>query len=365
MNYHINGLKVLKIAGGSLISMVIAERLGLNYAASAGVITLLSIHDTKRETIRVMSKCMGAFLIALLLAPVCFLWLGYRPAAIGLFLLLFTPSCMVLQIQEGISVSTVLMTHFLADGAISVGSVINEVLLLAVGTGVGVVMNLYIPGRREIIQQKQHMIEDQFRSILAEMAGRLGRGTAEGHMDGGGGERVECKEDRDWDAGIGSENGMECEDRFSRLERVLEEGEQDAFREMDNSLLTETRYYLKYMTLRKNQLMVLRRIGSCLERQPGFMRISTPPQAVYISGLICSISRSFYEHNNASGLLEELEQVKIQMRQQPLPVTREEFEARAVLFQILLELEQFLVMKREFVEELSEQDIRIFWGRKK
>lgn len=360
MNYHINGLKVLKIAGGSLLSMVIAECLGLNYAASAGVITLLSIHDTKRETIRVMTKRMGAFLIALLLAPVCFLWLGYRPAAIGLFLLLFTPACMFLQIQEGISVSTVLMTHFLADGAISGGSVINEVLLLVVGTGVGVVMNLYIPGRRGLIQQKQHMIEIQFRSILADMAGKLGGGTAEVHM---GGDGVECKADREREAGKGSTNGIKCEERFSRLEKILEEGEQDAFREMDNSLLAETRYYLKYMTLRKNQLMVLRRIGTCLDWQPGFLRISTPPQAVYISGLICSVSRSFHEHNNASGLLEELEQVKMQMRQQPLPVTREEFEVRAVLFQILLELEQFLVMKREFVEELSEQDIRIFWGR--
>lgn len=342
MNYRINGLKVLKIAGGSLFSMVVAERLGLNYAASAGVITLLSIHDTKRETIRVMAKRMGAFLIALLLAPVCFLWLGYRPAAIGLFLLLFTPACMVLQIQEGISVSTVLMTHFLSDGAISGGSIINEVLLLAAGTGVGVVMNLYIPGRRELIQQKQHMIETQFRSILADMAGKLGGGRGQMEEDSG--------------------NGVEFGEKCLRLEKILEEGEQDAFREMDNSLLTETRYYLKYMTLRKNQLMVLRRIGTCLDWQPGSLPVSTPPQAAYISNLICSVSRSFHEHNNASVLLEELEQVKLQMRRQPLPVTREEFEARAVLFQVLLELEQFLVMKREFVEDLSEQDIRIFWG---
>ena len=49
--------------------MAAAEWLGLNYAASAAVITLLSIHDTKRETIRVMAKRMAAFLVALLPAP--------------------------------------------------------------------------------------------------------------------------------------------------------------------------------------------------------------------------------------------------------------------------------------------------------
>ena len=72
MNRGLNGLKIIKIAGGSLLAMAAAEWLGLNYAASAAVITLLSIHDTKRETIRVMAKRMAAFLVALLLAPVCF-----------------------------------------------------------------------------------------------------------------------------------------------------------------------------------------------------------------------------------------------------------------------------------------------------
>ena len=43
--------------------MILAERLGLNYSASAGVITLLSIQDTKKETIRVvvrrLCRCPG------------------------------------------------------------------------------------------------------------------------------------------------------------------------------------------------------------------------------------------------------------------------------------------------------------------
>lgn len=49
------------------------------------------------------------------------------------------------------------------------------------------------------------------------------------------------------------------------------------------------------------------------------------------------------------------------MREQPLPELREEFENRAVLFQILLELEQFLEIKKKFVEELSAEEIGKFW----
>lgn len=111
MNVRFNRLKMVKIAGGCFLAMTIAEGLGLRYGASAGVIALLSIHDTKRETIRAMAKRLGAFGIALALAPVCFGLAGYTPLAIGLFLLLFAPVCALLQIQEGLSVSTVLMTH--------------------------------------------------------------------------------------------------------------------------------------------------------------------------------------------------------------------------------------------------------------
>lgn len=332
MNRSINGLKIVKIAGGTLLSILLAEQLGLNYAASAGVITLLSIHDTKRETFRVMGKRMAAFLMALLLAPVCFYWLGYRPAAVGLFLLLFTPACTFLRMQEGISVSTVLLTHFLSEGSMSWGNIVNEILLLLVGVGVGMVMNLYIPGRKRLIRLEQHRIEEQFRLLLANMAGIL-------------------------DSGTGAADFPEYQDGFAVLEEMLEQGERDAYRDMENRLLNDTRYYLSYMALRKSQLMVLRRIQFHL----GWSR-SFPIQASDISALFASVSRSFHEYNNAEGLLDELEQVKMQMRQQPLPVTREEFEARAVLFQILLELEQFLIMKREFVKGLSRQDIRMFWN---
>ena len=101
---------------------------------------------------------------------------------------------------------------------------------------------------------------------------------------------------------------------------MLRDGEQEAYRHMENSLLADTRYYLSYMGLRKNQLAVLRRIRSYLERADSF-----PVQAERLAVLARDISRSFHEYNNALGLLEKTEWVKLEMRQQPLPATREEF----------------------------------------
>lgn len=330
MNIRMNGLKIIKIAGGSLAAILIAQEMGLNYASSAGIITLLSIQDTKRETLRVLGKRAAAFAIALILAPVCFGLAGYHPAALGLFLLLFAPVCTLLRMQEGISVSTVLMTHFLSEGSLSFAAVGNETLLFVVGAGIGAVMNLYIPGKKAFIRSSQVQIEAHFRSLLAGMSVVL----------------------------AGEKEAKECRSFFTMLERLLSEGEREAYQNMENSLLTDTRYYLRYMGMRRNQLSILQNIQSGLEWGDQF-----PRQAVLLSKLLHSISDSFHEYNNARSLLAELEEVKGRMREQPLPVTREEFENRAVLFQMLLEIEQFLVMKRDFVEKLGEKEIEMFWER--
>ena len=53
--------------------------------------------------------------------------------------------------------------------------------------------------------------------------------------------------------------------------------------------------------------------------------------------------------------------MKGELEREALPATREEFEARAILFQVLLELEEFLLIKREFVAEMTAEEIGEFW----
>ena len=324
-------LKIIKIAVGSLLAMAAAQALGLRYSSSAGVITLLSIQDTKRETIRVTARRLSAFLAAMVLGPVSFAVAGYRPLAMGIFLLMFTPLCMKWGIQEGISVNTVLMTHFLAEGSMGMADIANEALLLFVGTGMGVLLNLYIPGSGTAIRSSQREIEEKFICLLRQMASGLEEPGENGVQTGGHG--------------------------FQALEQALEQGERRAYEGMENSLLTDTRYYLAYMGLRKNQFAILCRMGDCFSRME-----STPDQASVVASLLTSVSNSFHERNNALDLLGELEQVKLQMKVQPLPVHRQEFESRALLYLSLLELEQFLVLKKEFALGLGREEIRRFWG---
>ena len=49
------------------------------------------------------------------------------------------------------------------------------------------------------------------------------------------------------------------------------------------------------------------------------------------------------------------------MKQEALPKTLEEFEGRALLYHILMDLEEFLVYKKRFVNGLDEKKLRIYW----
>lgn len=329
MKHKLDYLKIIKIAAGSGAAIVLADTIGLKYSASAGIITLLSIQDTKKETVRVIILRLISFLAAVGLSWLSFHLLGYGPFALCFFLLLFTPLCILFHMQEGISVNTVLMTHFLTERSMTVMGVGNEALLLLIGSILGVLLNLYIPGKKERIRSMQRSIESQMRAILRQLSDNL---SGKSRHDLG--------------------------DILACLEEELDKGEESAYEEMENHLLSETRYYLRYMNMRKAQALILSRVDKQISQIGSF-----PLQAGLLAELLEQISASFHEYNNAMELLKELDKLKHSMRGQPLPMTRLEFESRAVLYQILLEMEEFLVCKKEFVQALNPEEIKKFWNR--
>ena len=70
---------------------------------------------------------------------------------------------------------------------------------------------------------------------------------------------------------------------------------------------------------------------------------------------------SMDEYNNASDLLHYLSELRKQFRKAPLPTSRLEFESRAVLYEIVNELQELLLLKQEFSEHLTAYQIETFW----
>ena len=85
----IEAVKVIRIALASLLAILAADVLGLKYSATAGIIALLSIQDTKRETVwGAVRRCIS-YIAAVGVSWVVFHFFGFHAYSYGVFLLIF------------------------------------------------------------------------------------------------------------------------------------------------------------------------------------------------------------------------------------------------------------------------------------
>ena len=301
-------LKLIKIAIGSAAAIFFADLLRLDYSTSAGIITLLTIQDTRRETIAITLK--GSVI------------------SYGVFLFVFIACCMPLGLFGAASTNAVLTTHYLLEKSMSISSVGNEALLLLVGAGIGTFLNLYIPGKGREIRMMQYRLEEDLRAVLMRMSEYI------------------VKEDK-------SDYTGSC---FDKLRADMEAGKKQAFAYMNNTFFQESKYFIAYMNMREQQTVVL---GDIYKKIVSIR--SVLPQAEQVAELFHEIAATFGESNNARDLLTRREEVLSRMKDSDLPVTRQEFEERAVLYGILMDLEYFLLLKKEFADSLTKEQIIRYW----
>ncbi len=321
-------LKLIKIAVGSVISIFLADMLGLGYSTAAGIITLLTIQDTSRETIVISVKRMCAFLLATVLAYAVFHVVGYHVFAYGIFLFLFIACCIPFHLGEAVSINAVLTTHYLLEKDMSLPFIGNEAMLLLIGAGIGTLLNLYMPGKSKEIRAMQRQLEEDMRAVLMRMSEYI------------------RKEDREDYTGT-------C---FHKLQADIDIGKKQAYAYMNNTFFQESKYFIAYVNMREQQTIVLKDVYKKIISIHMFL-----PQTDQVADLFYEIGVTFGESNNARALLARLEEVLSQMKSSQLPVTRQEFEARAVLYGILLDLEYFLRLKKEFADALTQEQIRRYW----
>ena len=309
----INLIKTLKIAIGSMLAIIIAQSLNVAYSTSAGVIALLSIQNTKKETIYVALKRGGSFFLAIFIAIITFSLLGYSPISFGVFLLFFVAISYKLDLGDGISINAVLMTHLLVEKSISFSWIINEAGLFVIGSSIGIVLNLYMPSSKAAVVEFQRKVEEKSRRILENISRKIN------------GEKIHSEED------------------IKQLFKILKTAKKKAYENMNNTFAGDTQYYIDYIDMRKSQTKILKKIYGNLE-----LLTMVPNQGKRISEFILRISETYHEHNNGEKLLKQLNELKIHMKNEPLPKDRDEFENRAILFVVLSDLERFLELKVEF-----------------
>lgn len=331
-------IRALRIAIGSGTAIFAASALHLEFAASAGMIALLTILTTRWETLKLSAARIGTFFMAVVLCRIIFtesLNDGAAFAVFVFFLILFSDW---IGWRVTASVNAVIGTHFLSTRDFSISFILNEFLILLIGILIAVIVNLFQHNgrQRERIVNGIRDIEADFRAVLEKLASDLSGGFHAPVKDGWQRENV-------WN-------------RLDLLEKRLKEYQERARIYQYNTFWSHTSYYSRYFEMRSRQCETLKSLHSELEKIK-----KMPSQAQIIAGFIRYLVEHVTEMNDPNQQLRRLKELFDDMEQQELPRTREEFEGRAVLYHILMDLEEFLQYKRQFVECIDDTQFQIYW----
>ena len=313
--------RTFKLVLATCLACVLAYFLDLSSAVSAGIIALLSLSDTRRSTIKLARNRLFSTLLALFIGVLSFQMTGYHIWSFGLYLALYVPLAYKLGWEIGITPSSVLVSHLLVQKSTSPDLLVNELLLFLIGTGFALIVNLYMPSRQEEIHLYHLKVEEKLKHILQRFEYYLGKGD--------GRNRAQLVEE---------------------LDQLLEEALKLVYLDHSDHLFHQTDYHIHYFEMRQRQSRILRNMA----QQINTCNLAAS-ESLILAQLFAKIADQLSQTNPANDLLNDIESYLQVFRNRNLPKTREEFETRATLLQLLRELENFIQLKVDFYQRYSEE----------
>lgn len=299
------------------MAIAAAMAAGLEHPLSAGIVAILSIQPTKKETLQTALDRYLAFLSALAVAYLCLEAADYSIPGFYIYLVAYIFLCQWRRWENAIAMNSVLVSHFLSAGNMRPPALFNEIGIFAIGVGTGIAANLHLHRNTGYIEALKEETDRQMKKILYRMSRRM--------------------IDRD----ISDYNGA-C---FEILRDSIRQAQNVAATNYKNQFSGGEDFDSAYIRMRDRQCQVLYE----MYKQVRAIR-TTPVTAHRISDFLAKVAVEYHRDNNGRELLAEFHWLDRSMKSKPLPKERAEFEDRARCFCLLRYMEEFLEIKVEFGE---------------
>ncbi len=306
----------LKVTLAAIVATLIAFSLNLTTPISAGIVAILSTAPTKTETIKTAINRLSAFVVALSISFVCFKIGGFTPTAFFIYILIYTLICQIKGWQSAIAMNSVLVSHFLVFKTMNLSAVINEVLIFFIGVSCGIIINLHLRKDSYCGEKVQIECDNQIKIIIKRLSQKL----------------------------IGEELDENDEDYFNTLKEIMKRGKKLARENYLNDFFSDSNEELEYLIMREKQTYILKNIYKKIY-QIHSVQPSTKPLSLFLKML----SQNLYKDNDTMAQQKELHKMYRRLRILPPPSNRSDFEDRAMLFAILRDIEEFLLIKNEYI----------------
>ena len=319
--------RAIRITLSSLLANLVAMLIGLQNPYAAGIIAILAVLNTRKETLDRAKEYFISTVLAFTIATIVFLIFGFSMYSFSVYLAIYVPLAYYLKVDAGIAPCSVLVTHFLISGSVSIAWQLNGLAIMLIGLTFALLSNLWIPSHNQKLETYVVEIEKQMTLILFMLEKRLLEG---------------------------SKNNDRIKKELKDLCDLTIELEDLAFIEYDNREFSNDidNYYIKYAQMRKRQYQILKGITDSLE----YVVPSTDENKM-LASIFGETAEQLDEKNTGVELLSYIGDLYRVFRDSSLPKTRKEFEGRAILYNILNEFEAFLELKRDFYQEFGETKV--------
>ena len=186
---------------------------------------------------------------------------------------------------------------------------------MIIGIGVAAIANIFMPSLEDKFKDDKEWIEEHYRIIINKMSKSLITHTVD----------------------------IDEQKLINEVEQRLYESKETAYKIVNNQFFKSSSYYTDYINMRINQFDTIKRM------RLHFQRFNIPVEQMNVmADFTLCVSENISEMNDCKSLLIDLDILRSEFKKMELPKTREEFESRAQLLQFLNDMEEFLLIKRNF-----------------
>jgi uncharacterized membrane protein YgaE (UPF0421/DUF939 family) len=300
----------------SFVTIVISELLHLDYAITGGILAVLSIQLTRKDSYLLAVKRFLDALLAIALFTMLFLVIDFSVLVFAIGTVLFIALSFALEIDVGIVPSLVLASHILLRGSYSFDIVLNSFLLIFIASFIALTLNILYPlNTKKSLQEITMTIDGYIKEDLIQLANCMA------HIP-----QI-------------SSSLANHEYIHQKLKKALYKAELN-----DKDILFDQNHmHMSYIHMRDAQMKRIHQIYELM------MNIEQQhPHIDILIDYIQELAKDIGKDNMANSQLIKLQTILYDFKQSALPSSREEFETRAVLYQIMFELTSFLDEKIQY-----------------
>ncbi len=301
----------------AIVAILIADYLSLANSFSAAIVAILSIGYTKKQTILDALQRVIAFIIALFIAYISFMIWGYTTYAYFIFLIQYILVCQIFNWQLSIAINSVLISHFIGFQVMNSNTIYNEVLLFLIGLSCGIIANLHLRKKEAISFQVHGKTDSRIQELLTLIAMEL------------------CNQNATF-------NHKKC---FDDLQIYINDAKVVMHENYMNQFFSKKNTDLEYIIMREKQLLVLK---SMYDKAVTIDKLY--PSSSKVSKYLEVMANTFNKDNDTHILSMQLTNIYEEMQELSLPSSRNEFEVRATILSIIKDIEEILIIKKQYIK---------------